>query len=100
MRQPLPLNHPVVELRETCQAADITVKAANDSTRDSIFRSAVNMALKASLQETNTKLAGLKPQQFVAGLAKDLGAHKPFSGVPEIYAQQNLSSPSGMHQMA
>ena len=64
---------PVVDLRETCQAGDVVVSASNESTRDSIFRAAVNMALKAALQE-NAKLAGLRPQQFVGGLARDLGA--------------------------
>ena len=62
-----------VDLRETCQAGDATVSASNESTRDSIFRAAVNMALKAALQE-NAKLAGLRPQQFVGGIARDLGA--------------------------
>lgn len=65
--------HPAVDLRETCQAADVTVSASNESNRDSILRSAVNMALKAALQET-AKLAGVTPQRFVAGIAKDLGA--------------------------
>ena len=64
---------PVVDLRETCQAGDVVVSASNESTRDSIFRAAVNMALKAALQE-NAKLAGLRPQQFVGGIARDLGA--------------------------
>lgn len=66
--------HPAADLRETCQAGDVTVTASNESNRDSIFRSAVNMGLKAALQE-NAKLAGLRPQQFVSGIAKDLGAH-------------------------
>ena len=61
-----------MDLRETCQAGDVVVSATNESTRDSIFRAAVNMALKAALQE-NAKLAGLRPQQFVGGIARDLG---------------------------
>ena len=61
-----------VELRETCQAADVSVAPTTESGRDSIFRSAVTSALASALE--SGKLAGVRPQQFVAGVAKDLGA--------------------------
>ena len=48
------------------------------SGRDSIFRAAVNMALQAALADN--KVAGVRPQQFVAGIAKDLGALVPATG--------------------
>jgi len=61
-----------VELRETCQSAGVSgVPANTESGRDSIFRASVNAALGSALE--SGKLAGMRPQQFVAGVAHDLG---------------------------
>lgn len=61
-----------VELRETCQSAGVSgVPANTESGRDSIFRASANAALGSALE--SGKLAGLRPQQFVAGVAHDLG---------------------------
>ena len=87
--------NPVVDLRETCQAGDVVVSASNESTRDSIFRAAVNMALKAALQE-NAKLAGLRPQQFVGGVARDLGA---LQAAPQQTSLYSSNAPAVLHAL-
>lgn len=65
----------IVELRETCQSAGISVTPSTDSGRDSIFRTGVNVAAAEAMRSESGRLANLKPPQFVAGLAKDLGVH-------------------------
>ncbi len=60
-----------------CQAAGITVKPSTEAGRDSIFRAAVTAALGVALESDSGRLAGVKPQLFTAGCAKDLGARPP-----------------------
>lgn len=60
----------LVDLRQTCHSGGgLTVTTSTQSGRDSMLR----MAVKHSLGNPKSSLAGYEPSRFVSGLATDLG---------------------------